>query len=61
MGVPEIKSVRELARTRFFRIEALELRFGNGVERTYTPEELLQALRKRQIPIAPRKSPAARR
>ncbi|MEQ8860658.1 MAG: ADP compounds hydrolase NudE [Pseudomonadales bacterium] len=35
MGVPEIKAVREVARTRFFRIEELDLRFANGVERTY--------------------------
>lgn len=35
MGVPEIKAVREVARTRFFRIEEMDLRFANGVERTY--------------------------
>ncbi len=35
MGVPEIKAVRELARTRFFRIEELDLVFAGGVERTY--------------------------
>lgn len=35
VGVPEIKAVREIARTRFFRVEALELEFANGVERTY--------------------------
>ncbi len=35
MGVPEIKAVREVARTRFFRIEELDLKFANGVERTY--------------------------
>lgn len=35
MGVPEILSVRQLARTRFFRIEEMDLRFANGVERTY--------------------------
>ena len=35
MGVPDIKAVRELARTRFFRVEALDLKFANGVERTY--------------------------
>lgn len=35
MGVPEIKAVRQVARTRFFRIEEIDLRFGNGVERTY--------------------------
>tara|TARA_Y100001933_G_scaffold43567_1_gene40971 strand:- start:3922 stop:4461 length:540 start_codon:yes stop_codon:yes gene_type:complete len=35
VGVPDIKAVRELARTRFFRVEALDLKFANGVERTY--------------------------
>jgi len=35
VGVPDIKAVRELARTRFFRIEELDLEFGNGVQRTY--------------------------
>lgn len=35
MGVPEIKAVRQVAATRFFRIEELDLRFANGVERTY--------------------------
>jgi len=35
VGVPEIKAIRTVARTRFFRIEELDLRFGNGVERTY--------------------------
>ena len=35
MGVPEIKAVRTVAATRFFRIEELDLRFANGVERTY--------------------------
>lgn len=35
MRVPDIKAVREVARTRFFRIEELDLRFANGVERTY--------------------------
>ena len=35
MGVPEIKAIRTVARTRFFRIEELDLRFANGVERTY--------------------------
>jgi len=35
VGVPEIKAVRTVARTRFFRIEELDLRFANGVERTY--------------------------
>lgn len=35
MGVPEIKAVRTVAKSRFFRIEEMDLRFGNGVERTY--------------------------
>ena len=35
MGVPEIKAVRTIARSRFFRIEELDLQFANGVERTY--------------------------
>ena len=35
MAVPEIKAVRPLATTRFFRVEELDLRFANGVERTY--------------------------
>lgn len=35
MAVPRIKAVREVARTRFFRIEELDLVFANGVERTY--------------------------
>lgn len=35
MGVPDILAVRQLARSRFFRIEEIDLRFGNGVERTY--------------------------
>jgi ADP-ribose diphosphatase len=35
VGVPDILAVRQLARTRFFRIEELDLRFANGVERTY--------------------------
>jgi ADP-ribose diphosphatase len=35
VGVPEIKAVRTVAATRFFRIEELDLRFANGVERTY--------------------------
>lgn len=35
MAVPEIKAVRTLAATRLFRIEELDLRFSNGVERTY--------------------------
>jgi ADP-ribose diphosphatase len=35
MSVPEIKAVRTIARSRFFRIEEMDLRFSNGVERTY--------------------------
>jgi ADP-ribose diphosphatase len=35
LGVPEIKAIRTVARSRFFRIEELDLRFANGVERTY--------------------------
>ena len=35
MAVPEIKAVRPLVTTRFFRVEELDLRFANGVERTY--------------------------
>lgn len=35
MGVPEIVAVRQIARSRFFRIEELDLRFANGIERTY--------------------------
>lgn len=35
MGLPEIKAVRAIARSRFFRIEELDLEFANGVQRTY--------------------------
>ena len=35
MGVPRIKAVRQVARTRLFSIEELDLVFANGVERTY--------------------------
>ena len=35
MGVPEIKAVRTIARSRFFQIEEMDLKFSNGVERTY--------------------------
>jgi ADP-ribose diphosphatase len=35
VGVPDIVAVRQLARSRFFRIEEIDLRFSNGVERTY--------------------------
>ena len=32
---PEILGSRELAKTRLFRVEELQLKFSNGVERTY--------------------------
>ena len=35
MAIPEIKTVRTIAQTRFFRIEELDLQFANGVARTY--------------------------
>ena len=35
MGVPEIKAVRTIAKSRFFRIEELDLEFSNGIARTY--------------------------
>lgn len=35
MRVPDILAVRQVARTRFFGIEEVDLRFANGVERTY--------------------------
>ena len=35
MGVPEIKAIRTIAKSRFFRIEELDLEFSNGVQRTY--------------------------
>jgi ADP-ribose diphosphatase len=35
MGVPDILAVREIARSRFFRIEELDLRFADGTLRTY--------------------------
>ena len=35
MSTPKILETRELARSRFFRIEEMDLRFANGVERTY--------------------------
>ena len=35
MGVPDLKAVRTLAQSRFFRIEELDLEFANGVKRTY--------------------------
>jgi ADP-ribose diphosphatase len=35
VAVPEIKEIRTVARTRFFAIEELDLKFANGVERTY--------------------------
>ncbi len=33
--VPEILSVKEVARSALFRVERLEMRFSNGIERTY--------------------------
>ncbi|WP_426415670.1 ADP compounds hydrolase NudE [Aestuariirhabdus sp. LZHN29] len=35
MSKPKVLGSREVARTRLFRIEEMELRFSNGVERTY--------------------------
>ena len=35
MPVPELLAVRTVAKTRFFRIEELDLRFASGEERTY--------------------------
>ena len=35
MPLPEILATETLAQTRFFKIEALDLRFSNGVERRY--------------------------
>ena len=35
MGVPEVLAVRTVAKSRFFRIEELHLRFASGEERTY--------------------------
>ncbi len=35
MGVPEVLAVRTIAKSRFFRIEELHLRFASGEERTY--------------------------
>ncbi len=35
MGTPTILATREVARSRFFNIEEVDLRFPNGVERTY--------------------------
>lgn len=35
MTVPELKAVRTVATTRFFRIEEVDLRFATGEERTY--------------------------
>ncbi|MFK0570634.1 ADP compounds hydrolase NudE [Endozoicomonas sp.] len=32
---PEIRSCREIARSRLFRVEELDIRFSNGVERIY--------------------------
>jgi len=35
VGLPEIKAVRTIARSRFFRIEELDLEFATGARRTY--------------------------
>jgi len=35
LAVPELKAVRTVATTRFFRIEEMDLRFASGEERTY--------------------------
>jgi ADP-ribose diphosphatase len=35
VGLPEIKAVRTIARSRFFRIEELDLEFATGAQRTY--------------------------
>ena len=35
MPVPEIKDIRTIATSRFFRIEELDLEFANGEQRTY--------------------------
>lgn len=35
MPVPELREVRTVAATRFFRIEEMDLRFASGEERTY--------------------------
>jgi ADP-ribose diphosphatase len=35
VAVPELKAVRTVATTRFFRIEEMDLRFATGEERTY--------------------------
>ncbi|MDH3641807.1 MAG: ADP compounds hydrolase NudE [Gammaproteobacteria bacterium] len=35
MPVPELRGVRTVATTRFFRIEEMDLRFASGEERTY--------------------------
>lgn len=32
---PEILATQEVAKSRLFRVEQLELRFSNGVQRTY--------------------------
>jgi len=51
VALPEIKTVRTIARSRFFRIEELDLEFSNGVKRTYerlpgsgTPAVMVAAL-----------------
>lgn len=35
MGVPRIRAVRQVVRTRLFAIEEVDLEFANGVQRTY--------------------------
>jgi ADP-ribose diphosphatase len=35
VAVPELKAVRTVAATRFFRVEEMDLRFASGEERTY--------------------------
>ncbi|MCZ6618819.1 MAG: ADP compounds hydrolase NudE [Gammaproteobacteria bacterium] len=35
MPVPEVLAIRTVAKTRFFRIEEMDLRFASGEERTY--------------------------
>ncbi|BAZ93182.1 ADP compounds hydrolase NudE [Thiohalobacter sp. COW1] len=47
---PEILNVRSVARSRLFEIEALDLRFGNGEQRTF---ERLQAAASGAVLIVP--------
>lgn len=35
VALPELKAIRTIAQTRFFRIEEMDLQFANGVARTY--------------------------